>query len=156
MSEMVIASFLDRRDVAADVPAGTKQEVLSSLVNLLARNHPELDRELLLTVMLKREELRSTGIEHGVAFPHGRVSGLNHLRACLGRCRTGTDFDSFDGRPTCFFFVLLIPEQSEGSHLKALARLNRVFQDEDFRHRLMRAKDASELFATIIDQDQRC
>ena len=48
-------------------------------------------------MLLKREELRSTGIEEGVAFPHGRVPGIEQLHACFGRCRTGVDFDSFDG-----------------------------------------------------------
>jgi PTS system nitrogen regulatory IIA component len=90
-----------------------------------------------------------------VAFPHGRVPGLNQLLAAFGLCQAGVDFASFDGKPTHFFFVLLIPENSEGSHLKALARLNRVFMDEEFRHRLLKAKDADQAFALLLAQDER-
>ena len=115
---MRIASFLDRNDVTAAVPASGKQEVMTALVDLLTSNHDQLDHDVLLSVLLKREELRSTGIEEGVAFPHGRVPGLKSLLSCFGRCRKGVDFDSFDGKPTHFFFVLLIPEEAEGSHLK--------------------------------------
>jgi PTS system nitrogen regulatory IIA component len=150
-----IASFLEDRDVTCAVPVGNKREVLAALVDVLVANHTELEREVLLQVLLKREELRSTGIEHGVAFPHGRIPGLARLLACFGRCRKGVDFDAFDGKPTHFFFVLLIPESAENDHLKALARLNRVFQDDDFRRRLLYAKDTDEVFSTIMEQDNK-
>jgi len=152
---MKIATFLERNDVTVAVPVGSKKEVLSALVDLIVSNHSDLDREQLLQILLKREELRSTAIEQGVAFPHGRVPGLEHLLACFGRCRKGMDFDSFDGEPTYFFFVLLIPEQAQGDHLKALARLNRLFQDKAFRQNLMDAPDASAIFASIMTEDER-
>jgi PTS system nitrogen regulatory IIA component len=150
-----IASFLEERDVTCDVPVGNKREVLAALVDVLVTNHLEFKREVLLQVLLKREELRSTGIEHGVAFPHGRIPGLTRILACFGRCRPGVDFDAFDGKPTHFFFVLLIPESAESDHLKALARLNRVFQDDDFRRRLLYAKDTDAVFSTIMERDNK-
>jgi nitrogen PTS system EIIA component len=153
---MKIATFLDQCDVTVAIPTGSKKEVLSALVDLIHSNHAELDREQLLQILLKREELRSTGIEEGVAFPHGRVPGLVQLLACFGRCREGVDFDSFDGKPTHFFFVLLIPELAQGTHLKALARLNRLFQDEEFRLRVMEAASAADVFNAIIEEDNRC
>lgn len=152
---MKIASFLDRADVTTGVPVASKQEVLSTLVDLMSQNHTELDGRVLLEVLMKREELRSTGIEKGVAFPHGRIPGLTKLRACFGRCKQGVDFDSFDGAPTHFFFTLLIPEEDDGVHLRALARLNRLFQDRDFRERLLRASNADAVFEVILEQDRR-
>lgn len=152
---MRIASFLERRDVTCAVPVGGKREVLATLVDLIVANHPEFENKLLLQVLQKREELRSTGIEHGVAFPHGRIPGLQHLLACFGRCREGVEFDAFDGKPTHFFFVLLIPESDTSSHLKALARLNRIFQDEQFRKYLLEANDADEVFSDIIEYDSK-
>ena len=153
---MKIASFLDRNDVTIALPHGSKKEVLSLLVDLLASNHDDLDRQTLLNILLKREELRSTGIEEGVAFPHGRVPNLKKLISCFGRSRQGVTFDSFDGKPTYFFFVLLIPEDAQGSHLKALARLNRLFQDHEFRQRLYGAETAASIFEAIIEKDNGC
>jgi PTS system nitrogen regulatory IIA component len=153
---MRIASILARDDVTAAVPAGSKREVLAALVDLIHSNHPELGRDALLQVLQKREELRSTGIEEGVAFPHGRVPGLPGMLAAFGRCKQGADFESFDGKPTHFFVVLLIPETAEGSHLKALARLNRIFQDGAFRQRMQAAADAGALYDLILQQDERC
>jgi nitrogen PTS system EIIA component len=154
LDAMKIASFLERQDVIDPLPAGEKREILSHLVRVLAENHRELNHDELLDVLMCREALRSTGIEKGVAFPHGRVPGLGGMMACFGRCREGVDFDAFDGLPTFFFFVLLIPERAEGTHLKALALLNRAFQDAGFRRRLMSARDSEELYRHILEQDE--
>jgi PTS system nitrogen regulatory IIA component len=153
--EIRISAILDPRDVVDGLRPAAKREVLEKLAERLEQNHPELDRQRVLEILLRREELRSTGIESGVAFPHGRVPGLGGLRAAFGRSRQGVDFDAFDQRPTHFFVVLLIPEEGEGVHLRALARLNRMFQDEAFRRRLMEASDEVAMYAAIQEQDQR-
>lgn len=152
---MKISTYLDYRDVTVDVPVGSKEEVLANLVGLLAANHEEFSRDQLLRILLKREQLRSTGIEDGVAFPHGRVPGLERLLAGFGICRQGTDFQSFDGKPTHFFFVLLIPERAQGTHLKALARLNRLFQERSFRERLLAVDDAQKAYNLIVEEDEK-
>lgn len=153
---MKIASFLNPSDVAIALPQGSKGEILDFLVRLIEKNHPELEHDMVLQILLKREDLRSTGIEQGVAFPHGRIPVLDSLLACFGRCDQGMDFDSFDGKPTYFFFVLLIPEHAQGAHLKALARLNRLFQVSSFRDRLMQADNSLELFEALMKEDERC
>ena len=60
---MKIATFLERNDVTVAVPLGGKKEVLSALVDLIVSNHSKLERDQLLQILLKREELRSTAIE---------------------------------------------------------------------------------------------
>ena len=60
-----------------------------------------------------------------------------------------------NGRPTHIFFVLVAPENSTGIHLKALARISRLFKDPEFRNRLMQAKDAADVFRVIADEDAK-
>lgn len=150
---MHIASFFAPQDILPDLPPGTKEEVLRRLSAQLARNHPGLDEAALYDILLKREQLRSTGMEEGVAFPHGRIPGLDRLVAFFARCRAGVDFNSFDGKATHFFFVLLIPEEAQGAHLKALARLNGLLQKPPIRQRLLEAKDREEIFRVITEED---
>ena len=87
---MKIATFLDRNDVTAAVPAGDKREVLATLVDLLVSNHDELERDVLLSVLLKREELRSTG------FP----ASPRCCRASAAAARASTSTPSTASRPT--------------------------------------------------------
>jgi PTS system nitrogen regulatory IIA component len=150
---MQIASFFDRNDILPDIPQGSKEEVLRTLAARLVLNHPGLEEEDIFEILLKREQLRSTGMEDGVAFPHGRVPGLDHLISFFALCRAGVDFKSFDGKPTYFFFVLLIPEDAQGVHLKALARLNGLLQKPPVRQRLLQAQDVGEIYSIITEED---
>jgi PTS system nitrogen regulatory IIA component len=63
------------------------------------------------------------------------------------------DFDSIDGKPTHLFFVLVAPESSTGIHLKALARISRLFKDPEFRARLRQAAGAEEMFEVVAEED---
>jgi PTS system nitrogen regulatory IIA component len=60
-----------------------------------------------------------------------------------------------DGQPTQLFFVLVAPENSTGAHLKALARISRVFKDSEFRARLLDAPDADSMFQVISEEDAK-
>ena len=60
-----------------------------------------------------------------------------------------------DGAPTYLFFVLVAPESSTGAHLKALARISRVFKDIEFRRRLLAAEGADAMYQVITDEDAK-
>ena len=112
-------------------------------------------RDTLLRVLVDREQLASTAIGEGVAIPHGKLPTVGEIVACLGRAPGGVDFDSMDGQPTFLFFVLVAPENSTGAHLKALARISRVFKDADFRRRLLAADDADAMYRVIAEEDAK-
>jgi len=65
------------------------------------------------------------------------------------------DFDSLDGNPTNLFFLLVAPEDSASLHLKALARVSRLFKDAGFRQRLLDAPDAAELYRLLKEEDNK-
>jgi nitrogen PTS system EIIA component len=65
----------------------------------------------------------------------------------------GLAFDSIDGRPTHLVFMLVAPSNSAGAHLKALARLSRLFRDANFRQRLLDAPDGAAMYQTILEED---
>ena len=106
-------------------------------------------------VLMEREELASTAIGEDIAIPHGKIESATRLIGCVGRSSRGVQFDSLDGKPTHLFFVLVAPESSTGMHLKALARISRVFKDADFRARLMKAPTAADMFRTIEEEDAK-
>ena len=152
---MKIMDFVREDLIVPDLQGRDKSAVLTELATHLSSRIPVVDREALIKVLLERERLASTAIGEGVAIPHGKFDAIGQLTACVGRAREGVDFDSMDGRPTYLFFVLVAPQNSTGAHLKALARISRLFKDPGFRTRLMQAKDAGELFRAIADEDAK-
>ncbi len=105
--------------------------------------------------LLHRERLGSTGIGDGVAIPHGKVAGLPMIMASFGRSKKGVEFNAIDGKPSYLFFTLFAPENSAGAHLKALARISRIFKNPAFRESIMKAKDAAEMYRLIETEDAK-
>ena len=135
--------------------AGDKRGILEELATHVATQNPKIDRAGLARVLIEREQLASTAIGEGVAIPHGKLAAVSEIVACLGRVPGGVDFDSMDGQPTFLFFVLVAPDNSTGAHLKALARISRVFKDAEFRKRLLAAADADAMYRVIADEDAK-
>ena len=152
---MKIVDLIKREMVVPALQATDKRGILEELAGYMSGKHPRIDRAMLSKVLIEREQLASTAIGEGVAIPHGKLATVGEIVACLGRARGGIEFDSMDGQPTFLFFVLVAPESSTGAHLKALARISRVFKDPEFRRRLMAASDAETMYNVVADEDAK-
>src|SRR5512144_1001539 len=155
---MKIVDFVGPDLIVPQLQAHEKSAVIRELADHLAAHvtgPQKIDREVLAKVLLERERLASTAIGEGVAIPHGKLDAVGKLVAVVGRAPEGVDFDSMDGRPTHLFFVLVAPENSTGVHLKALARISRLFKDPEFRERLLAAPDASAMYRVVVEEDSK-
>lgn len=151
---MKIVEFLRPEAVIASLSGQTAQAVLAELCRPLTAT-ARADGQKLLETLLEREKLGSTGIGEGVAIPHGKVAGLPGLLASFGRSERGVDFRAIDGKPTHLFFSLFAPENSAGAHLKALARISRIFKNPAFRDAILKAPGAEEIFRLIEVEDAK-
>ena len=152
---MQITDFLDIRAIDDDLRSSNKPGVLRELVGLALKVEPSLDPNVLVETLERREKLQSTGIGNGVAMPHGSTEIAPRIIGCIGRSKSGVDFQSLDGHPTHLFFTLFIPEAEEGGHLKALARLSRLLKSPGVRERLLGAADSEALFEIIASEDAK-
>ena len=152
---MRVVDFLQPECVVANLEATTKPAVLAELSQRLARTAPGVDAEILRHVLEERELLASTAIGDGIAIPHGKLDSVGHLVGALGRSIEGIEFESIDGKPTHLVFMLVAPASSTGVHLKALARLSRLFRDPDFRQRLLSAPSGEAMYQVIAEEDAK-
>ncbi|MBK5094382.1 MAG: PTS sugar transporter subunit IIA [Deltaproteobacteria bacterium] len=150
---MRIQDIVSPEAIVDDLRADSKEGVLRELSEVIAKIVPKLSADSLTAILMERESLGSTGIGDGVAIPHGKVGGIEHLVAAFGRSRNGVLFDSLDGKPAHLFFLIVAPEYSAGMHLKALARISRLLKDERFRRSLLDAEDADELQRILREED---
>jgi len=152
---MKIVDLIRREMIVPALAAKDKRGILEELAAHVASQNQKIDRAALSRVLIEREQLASTAIGEGVAIPHGKLPAVGEIVACLGRAPGGLDFDSMDGQPTFLFFVLIAPENSTGAHLKALARISRVFKDAEFRRRLLAAPDAEAMYRVVAEEDAK-
>jgi nitrogen PTS system EIIA component len=147
---MEITDFLSSADIVIDVRASDKARLLRQL-SAQAASGLGLDPDEVSNLIIKREELGSTGVGNGVALPHARFPGLKAAFGLLARLRHGIDFEAIDDRPVDIVFLLLLPETGDGAQLNALASVARALRDPDALRRLRRASDAQAVYRAIAD-----
>lgn len=149
---MKIIDVLKKETIVPDLKAGDKKGVIEEIALPVART-ADIEHETLVSVLLERERLGSTGIGGGVGIPHGKIKNLNSLVMGCGLSRNGIDFESIDRKPTHIFFLLVTPEKSTGLHLTLLARISRILKSEPFKERLIRASSTEEIYEIIKNED---
>jgi PTS system nitrogen regulatory IIA component len=152
---MRLVDILAPELVVPELRGTEKNEILREFAEAFAAVYPQLRTEEIVRVLQEREQGGTTAIGDGIAIPHGRLPGLDRIVAAFGRHPRGVDFQSIDGKPTYLFFVLLLPEDSTGLHLKALARVSRLLKDAEIRRRLIASADAAEIYRVIREADEK-
>lgn len=145
---MALSDLLPPDGVVTNLSASSRKQVIQSLAELAVRFCDANTRDI-VDAVLERERLGSTGVGDGVAIPHARVEGVDRVFGVFARLKTPVDFDAIDGRPTDLIVMLLAPENSSAEHLKALARISRLFRRDDMRERLRGAADSDALNAIL-------
>lgn len=152
---MKVVDFLAPGSIIPSLSGTTKGEVLAELSAHMAENQPGVDAQKLQRALEEREQLATTAIGDGIAIPHGKLDSVDRLVGTLGRSVLGLDCDSIDGKPTHLLFMLVAPVNSAGVHLKALARLSKLFKDASFRQKLLDAPDGDSMYRAIVEEDTK-
>jgi len=146
---MEIEDLLSAESILADFKASSKKQAIQTLAKYVAQKNGLSEREIFAN-LLDREKLGSTGVGKGVAIPHARVKGLDHIVGLFARLTAPIDFGSVDDHPVDLIFMLLAPEEASTDHLKALARVSRLLRDEKTCEKLRVTSDASSLHAMLV------
>ncbi len=137
----------------------SKKRALESLAELLASeanraNQPleeEIDALVIFQLLTEREKLGSTSMGHGVALPHTRTSLTEHAIGAFLKLEDGVDFDSPDDQKTDLIFALMVPEHYTDEHLKILAYLATLFNNENFCKTIRSTSDSEEIYKHLIN-----
>ncbi|MCX7010514.1 MAG: PTS sugar transporter subunit IIA [Kiritimatiellaeota bacterium] len=135
--------------IVVELKAATKDAVIEELVDLLVATGKIKDRLEALRAVLEREKKMSTGMQSGIAIPHGKTDTVDALVAAFGIKHAGVDFESLDGLPARIFIMTLSPVNRTGPHIQFLAEVSRQLNDPAIRERLLQASTADEILNII-------
>lgn len=133
-----LGELLTPDDVHLDVDVLTEAQLLEEVAALLAARHGP-PKSAILESLIARERLGSTGVGHGVAIPHARMSQCAGAAAVFVRTKNPIPFDAPDGRPVSIFLGLIVPNQANEMHLRLLAAAAGMLDDRNFRNMLRTA-----------------
>ena len=152
---MKIDEILKKESVIADLVGKNKLEVIQEMTSCLKQNNIIKDDQALFTTLMEREKLGSTGIGENVAIPHGKSDELTQIITVFARSLGGVDFESLDQKPVHFVCMDIAPAHSTGQHLKALARISRLFKNQALREGILKAEDSNAIYSILLEKDSK-
>lgn len=150
---MRLSEILKPQNIRVSLQAISKTEAITELVDLLAENGDLLEKGKVLDAVLEREATRTTGIGNGLAIPHGKCNGVDHLVMAIGRASTPIEFHAIDGRPVTLIWLLASPPDKTGPHITALARISKLMTVDKFRRAINEATSAQQVYDLIVEQE---
>ena len=142
---MNLKKALNRRAINLELKSSTKETVVEELVDLLVSAGMIKERGSVVTAVQNRESKMSTGMQHGIAIPHGKSDTVDSLVCAVGLCRSGIDFDSIDGESCKIFILTVSPINRTGPHIQFLAEISRLLNEEHVRNQLLHASSEEEV-----------
>ncbi len=142
--------------------AHSKKEAIEKLVEMAGEKLPEIvcDVEHAKKAVFDREESMPTGLDNGIAVPHGRTDGVKQIAGVLALVDNSEnengiipDYDTIDHSKIQILSLTLIPDSINTPYLQLIAAFIRILQDADNREQLLSCKtaeDMGEFFQSII------
>lgn len=146
---MELVDILPEGSIISCAKVSSKRQLLQKLANK-AQEDIGLDSAMVFDRLVEREQLGSTGLGNGIAIPHGKIENISKVCAVFARLEKPIDFDAIDDRPVDLVIMLLAPIGAGADHLKALAKVARLFRTEHIVDQLRQTSDMSKLHEILI------
>ena len=104
-------------------------------------------------MVLEREATCSTGIGDAIAFPHGRITGLNRPVIALGIIPNGVEFDAIDQQPVKLVCLFLFPANRYEIGVKIQAVFARFLSQNDNLAKLLNSAERESAYQLIKSND---
>ena len=145
---MRIVDLLSKESILLGGAPQNKSEAIDMLIGLQVKGGKIADREAYKKGILAREEMSSTAVGEGIAIPHAKSEAVKAPSLAAMTVPQGVDYQAMDDEPSNLLFMIAAPNNGD-VHLEVLSRLMTLLMDEDFRAKLLAAKDADEFLAAI-------
>ena len=153
--QMKFADFICIEAISVTLKARHREGVIRELAQGLLEAGQIGTEQLdgIVKAILKREELGSTGLGHGVAIPHSKHPGVPQTTGVVAVSQEGIDFASLDGEAVYVFFLLVSPSETPDNHVRALEKIARLVRDGTFGRFARQAASVGEIKQLLLESD---
>ena len=128
----------------------TKNAIIEEMIDMLNAAGHLPDRAAALAAVLEREDKMSTGMQYGVAIPHGKSDSVEALVAAVAIKPEGVDFAALDGEPSRIFVMTISPVADTGPHIQYLSEISKLLNQPVLRQSLQEAKTEADMREVLI------
>ncbi len=112
-------------------------------------NEIEIDKEKIVSLLKSRQEDCNTAISSFIAIPHIIIEGSDHFYLMLVRCKKGIKFTSEENSVKAVF-VFVGTKEDRAFHLKTLASIATLVQQDDFEKKWLNAENINYLRDMVL------
>lgn len=124
----------------------TKKEVIQELVEVLTNSPYIEDREELLSSLLEREEIMSTGIGFGIAVPHVKIKTVSDIAIAIGLHKEGIEWGTLLDSETVKIVVMIVaPEFKTKEYLRLLAKVVKILKKKEVREQIINSENLEDV-----------
>ncbi len=130
----------------------SKEEVIQFLVSKLYQEGKINDEKRFLDAVMEREQMTPTGIDSGLAIPHGKTSAVNEASFAVMTLKKPIEgWESVvDTNKVQYVFLLAIPENDENStQMQLLAEMMTKISNSEYTKQLFTSKTVSEFYKNL-------
>ena len=149
---MKFVDLLKPQAVKVMASCSSKKRLMHDIADL-AESAYGLHAQSVVEALMERETLGPTGVGHGVALPHARITGLEEVVGAFLLLEKPIDFDAVDRQPVDIVFALFAPEEAGVEHLKALALVSRTLRDAGLCTKLRANPDPATLYTILTEAE---
>lgn len=102
-----LSNYLNQSAIILGLKGQNKKEILMSLAKGIAAQTDTIDENHFVKNLVSRENMKTTGIGHNVAFPHMRTPEVKKTYVSIGISEKGLPFDAMDNEPVNLFFLVV-------------------------------------------------
>jgi len=151
---MILQDVLLPEFIKVDLEAEDKDEAFEELVDHYCQADNSGAHDDILEAIVTREAKMSTGIQKGIAVPHGKTSAVNTMRGVLGISRKGVQYDSLDGEPVYLLFMIISPMEDSEKYLRMLKHLAELMEIPQFQTELQVQRDPQSAHKIICKYEE--
>ena len=93
-----------------------------------------------------------TGLDHGIAVPHGRTTGVNSVVGAIALIDNSEnengvipDYETIDHSRIQIIVLTLVPAEGQTPYLQLMAFISRVMRSEESQEKLLECKTEEEM-----------
>ncbi len=135
---------------SVELKGNTKDEIIEEMIDMLVADGKIKNRQQALQAVRDRENKMSTGMQHGIAIPHGKTNAVDNLVVALALKKEGIDFGALDGKPCKIFIMTISPRGRTGPHISYLSDISKLLNNADIREKLLNAQNEDEMKRILL------
>jgi len=143
-----VSRFSAESLMITDLQAATAAGAIEKLAKIMEEKHFVVGADKLILSAMERENVLSTAMEHGLAFPHVRGVEGGGLTLALGIAKEGIKWDD-SGAVINIVFFIIIPTAVSAFYLRLMSGLTETFLKEQNRQALLDAQTPQQLWKAL-------